>query len=293
MDNVSTPKAPNYWRSWLILALYVIVLFLSNYGFSALWILSFPLALIFAIMHGSRKYGWKGACLFILISVIVSLGYENLSIATGFPFGWYHWSHEKNPGPFIGNVPLLTAVAYCGTGYISWTLAQILVAKPGGDSGKSLMFITPALAAFIMVMWDMSMDPMASTVAGVWVWHHGGGFYGVPLSNFLGWWLVVYTIYQLFALFALSNRLPTRPVYNAAYWYQVIIFYFFIGVGNILPNQLHSKEVATDMAGKTWNVGDIYEGTLIVAIFTMGFVCLLAAARVFRMSAIEDLNTPI
>ena len=32
--------------------------------------------------------------------------------------------------------------------------------------------------AFIMVSWDVAMDPYQSTVTGDWIWHDGGGYFG-------------------------------------------------------------------------------------------------------------------
>jgi putative membrane protein len=46
-----------------------------------------------------------------------------------------------------------------------------------------------------MVAWDLSMDPVWSTVMHSWIWLQGGAYFGVPVSNFLGWYLTVYVIY--------------------------------------------------------------------------------------------------
>jgi hypothetical protein len=53
-----------------------------------------------------------------------------------------------------------------------------------------------------MVSWDLTIDPMMSTINGSWVWHNGGSYFGVPVSNFLGWYLTVYVFFQCFALYA-------------------------------------------------------------------------------------------
>jgi uncharacterized membrane protein len=58
-----------------------------------------------------------------------------------------------------------------------------------------LSLATPAIASFIMVSWDLTIDPMMSTITGNWVWHNGGSYFGVPVSNFLGWYLTVYVFF--------------------------------------------------------------------------------------------------
>jgi uncharacterized membrane protein len=43
------------------------------------------------------------------------------------------------------------------------------------------------IASFLMVMWDLGLDPTASTIRHLWTCQQGGGSFGVPLSNYLGW----------------------------------------------------------------------------------------------------------
>jgi putative membrane protein len=52
-----------------------------------------------------------------------------------------------------------------------------------------------------MVLWDLAMDPASSTIQKLWIWEKGGGFFGVPLSNYVGWFLTVYVFMQLFAFY--------------------------------------------------------------------------------------------
>jgi Carotenoid biosynthesis protein len=40
----------------------------------------------------------------------------------------------------------------------------------------------PLVAAFVMVMWDLTMDPIAATVQKQWIWHDGGSWFTLALS---------------------------------------------------------------------------------------------------------------
>ena len=288
LDNTNKSKS-NFINAipYVFLALYILLAIASLY-INILGLLCFPVGLLFAFFHSSRRYGWSGAAFFILICLAISIAYENLSIATGFPFGFYHWSVTKNPGPWIGTVPLLTGIAYCGTGYISWVLAEILIGRinPIIDKARNV-FITPLVAAFIMVMWDLGMDPMSSTVYHVWEWTYGGGYFGVPLSNFLGWYLVTWTIYQVFSLFTAYRKTALIPMINRNYDYLAVFFYISIAVNNMLPSELNSKETVTDLSGKVWLVANLYETTLIVTIFSMGFVSVLSLIRLRNLNVLE------
>jgi hypothetical protein len=44
----------------------------------------------------------------------------------------------------------------------------------------------PLVAAFIVVGWDACFDPGSSTLDRLWIWQKGGGYFGVPLTNYLG-----------------------------------------------------------------------------------------------------------
>jgi putative membrane protein len=65
---------------------------------------------VFAFMHGSRRLGWASMGTFFGIAFVVSWCLESLSIATGFPFGHYHYTSKL--GPKLGTVPLLIMPAY-------------------------------------------------------------------------------------------------------------------------------------------------------------------------------------
>src|SRR6266849_1624151 len=69
---------------------------------------TFPTILLlfpFTLIHGMKRYPWKGIAVFIVITVIVSGIMENMSILTGFPFGHYYYTDAL--GPKVTLVPLL------------------------------------------------------------------------------------------------------------------------------------------------------------------------------------------
>jgi hypothetical protein len=96
-----------------------------------------------ADFHGSRQFGWRNMLAFAVICLVVSNIFENLSILTGFPFGHYHYS--DNLGPKLLLVPLLIGPAYLGVGYLSWTVARLILGgvRPAADR----VFALPVLAA--------------------------------------------------------------------------------------------------------------------------------------------------
>lgn len=89
-------------------------------------------------------------------------------------------------GSKLLHVPILLGVAYWGMGYLSWTLGRPILGDVQSPLAGSRVVTLPLVASLIMVAWDLSMDPIWSTIVHGWIWRQGGAYFGVPLSNFLG-----------------------------------------------------------------------------------------------------------
>ena len=232
---------------------------------------------IFALIHGARLYGWRGILTFTAICMVAGNIFENLSIHTGFPFGRYYFTGLM--GPKVLAVPILLGLAYVGMAYLSWTLARLILGRLDLPLAGWRLVSTPLIAACIMVSWDLSMDPMWSTVLRAWVFPNGGTYFGVPISNFLGWYLTVWTIYQSFA-FYLWKRPAEVMRLSAGYWRQALLFYGISAAGNLLLLiPLAGSPVVSDPAGIAWNVSDIAAACAMVTVLTMGAFTLLAWVR--------------
>ncbi|MGA2135454.1 MAG: carotenoid biosynthesis protein [Bryobacteraceae bacterium] len=231
----------------------------------------------FALIHGARFYGWRGILTFTAICVAVGNVSENLGVRTGFPFGHYYFTGFM--GPKILAVPILLGLAYVGLAYLSWTLARVILGGIDAPLAGWRVCTTPMAAACIMVAWDLSLDPVWSTILRAWVFRDGGAYFGVPVSNFLGWYLTVWLIYQSFALY-LRKATATTVRLRTGYWRQALWFYAVSAAGNLLlviPQA--GPAMVTDPAGVAWRVGDITRACALVTVFTMGAFCLLAWAR--------------
>jgi uncharacterized membrane protein len=241
----------------------------------------FPIFLfLFALIHGAKRYGWKGNVVLIVITLIVSNILENLSILTGFPFGHYYYT--ANLGPKLFLVPILIGPSYVAFGYLAWVLSTIFLGEVRRRSTAFTTVAVPLVASFMMVSWDLALDPSASTILHDWIWTQGGGYFGVPISNFLGWSLTVYVFLQLFALYRrhrgsddLSRGIPLSR------YLQVILIYVFTGGRFVIVYLLSTNMQVTDAVGQVWRTGDIYETSAIFAIYTMIFISILALATLF------------
>ena len=234
-------------------------------------------AALFALIHGAMFYRLRGILAFIGICLLIGNVLENLGVLTGFPFGHYYFTDLMGPKLFA--VPILLGLAYVGMSYLSWTLARIIAVPPRGGLAGSQVVTVPLLASFIMVAWDLSQDPIWATILRAWVWREGGAYFGVPVSNFLGWYLTVYVIFQLFALYTRdrSINLDSLPY---GYWHIAVVFYAISAAGNILLVIPRSgPSIVLDPAGVAWRVSDITWTSALISIFTMGVFALIAWIR--------------
>jgi putative membrane protein len=207
-----------------------------------------------------------------------------MSILTGFPFGHYYYTDGLGPKLFL--VPLLIGPAYLGTGYLAWTLARLILGATEQRLPGYFIFTVPVLASFLMVSWDLSFDPLASTINHLWIWQQGGNYFGVPFSNFMGWFLTVFVFFQLFALYLRNRQNAYAPVQAMAreYWLQAVIFYGVIGLG-IALNILTQTTNATiaDARGVLWRTQDIYVVSGLVSIFTMIAFTVLSLMKIAEL----------
>lgn len=167
------------------------------------------LSVIFAFIHAYKRYGLKHFLVFLGIVLIVGNFYENLSIATTFPFGPYHYTDSL--GPKFIYTPLIINIAYFQMIYIVWNLSSAILSYYENTIKGKFILAIPVVSMFIMVMWDVAMDPIMSTLSGHWEWHQGGAFFGVPIQNYYGWYLCVFTMFQLFSLYMSKQGKQITP----------------------------------------------------------------------------------
>jgi uncharacterized membrane protein len=235
---------------------------------------------VFLFVHGARAYGLRTTVVFAVIVLVVSNIFENVSIATGFPFGHYHYNASFDPKLFA--VPLLIGPAYVGMGYLAWTLARLLLGRATGALSGASVITVPIIASFLMVAWDLTFDPIASTLNSAWIWEQGGSYFGVPFSNFAGWFLTVLVFLALFAAY-LSRRSQSagRPErLTSQYWLQAVALYAAAAIPALIGPLTHSGVgFVSDMAGTVWRVEDLYLGVALAAIFTMIPFAVIAGLR--------------
>lgn len=275
------------WRTtlWVITAVIALGTIVTSFV-PAVGVLLVLVQIAFLLIHGARRYGWPGIAVFVVAGLVISNILENLSIATGFPFGHYHFTG----GGKIFEVPWFIGLAYIATGYLSWIVATALLGDVRRNSPWLTTIGTPVIGAFVMTAWDLSLDPTAGTISQIWIWENGGGYFGVPLVNFLGWTLTVYLFMQVFALYQRGRG--AQPVTgpglardqpgDLASDLQGVVLYGLTGLPFVIGyfTNEHTTFTVTDAAGAVWRTADIYEASALATIYGMFFFALVALLRI-------------
>ena len=271
---------------WVFIALYVLMsaarLLHNTYLQRLTPFISVALLMGFATIHGIRRYGWIHFAVFSIVTFVISWGYETSSILTGFPFG--HYVYTDKLVPKLGLVPMLIMPAYFSMGYLAWTLGHVLLDRFDDRLAGAEVVLVPMLASFVMVMWDLTIDPASSTIAGVWIWRDGGSYFGVPLVNFIGWYLCVFTIYLAFALYLQHSAASTGDpnLGERSTWTLPALMYAAVMLPRLIEPVASDSVRVTSHDGHVWWTGDIHIASALVAAFTMLFVTVLALVRVSR-----------
>jgi bisanhydrobacterioruberin hydratase len=158
---------------------FVSTLFIAFPSFIALW----------------RYLGSKVAALSLLSLSVLGFAVETIGVATGFPYGPFYYGGSLGPKvaglvPFLlplSWVPLVLGAVAATSRFASGAGSRVFPYSLGERSEPRSEATRWVLsAAVLLALVDGVLDPGAAAL-GFWVWPEGGIYYGVPMTNYLGW----------------------------------------------------------------------------------------------------------
>lgn len=174
------------------------------------------LAMAWRDLGPRRAFSWLG------LGFGLAFAAEYASTRISFPFGLYHYTGATAGRElFLSNVPFFDPLCFPFLAYASWCLARLCLGRSRG-AGVVL------LSALLMMILDVVVDPLAVRgerwfLGHLFFYPDGGAYFGVPLSNFAGWFLVGSAIVGGFL--ALTGAVPTAsPVPGVLLYYGVLAF---------------------------------------------------------------------
>jgi putative membrane protein len=192
------------------------------------------LALSCVLIHSSGREGGRRTLVFAVLVIVVTLAAESLGVATGLIFGSYHYTDRFGP-LFLGLVPFVIPLVWLNMMYPSYVIAGWIV--PRTSDGRQRILGVAALGGLVLTSWDLAVDP-GMVYKGHWIWDTPGGYFGIPWSNFFGWWLTTFVTLALY-LWISQWISPARPAATeTADDRPMLIMYALTGLNSIIGDFL-------------------------------------------------------
>jgi uncharacterized membrane protein len=143
------------------------------------------------IAAGVADLGWRRTLAFTASVWPVALVAELSSTRTGFPFGFYQYTGlTVGRELFIADVPFIDSLSFVFLAYAAFCLARAALA--GRAASRWMMAIATGV---LMMALDVVIDPLAVRgdrwfLGPLFAYTPPGPYFGVPLSNFVGWVIV-------------------------------------------------------------------------------------------------------
>jgi len=173
-----------------------------------------------------RGAGWRSALLTVLPVLPLAWLAEFVGSSTGFPFGSYHYTGALQPQ--LAGVPLLIPLAWLMMLPPSWAVASLVIKSRTLSPPVPVRLAWALVAALAFTVWDLFLDPQM-VAWNFWVWDKPGAYFGIPLVNYLGWFLVSFA----FSFFLLPSSLPAKLlllIYGVTWFLQSFGQFFFWGL---------------------------------------------------------------
>jgi putative membrane protein len=157
------------------------------------YVFAFLLSFLFL---GWRFFGWRRTLVWLTVGYGIAWLSEISSITNGFPYGEYHYVYESMPGELmVLGVPFFDSLSYAFLTFASFSTAVFILGRKHANGTAASVL----LGALLTMLLDVMVDP-PSTMGEKWFlgrihyYAHPGWYFGVPLTNFGGWFITALAI---------------------------------------------------------------------------------------------------
>lgn len=175
---------------------------------SVFLILAGAVAFIYAMAtFGPRK----GIIISVLIGV-TTFSVEGLSAYFDVFFGNYDYT-DRFP-PLLFGVPI-------GIGFAWIVMIMAGHALTATISNKVMRVV---IASLYVVALDLVLDPVAFVVKEYWIWESDSAYYGIPWTNFAGWFFIAIVWQSILICFKTTKQPELSKQIKIVFWTIVILF---------------------------------------------------------------------
>ena len=189
--------------------------------------------LIFTIFYASTVLKFR---VFLLLGIAFAAG--GLSELLGTTYGWIYGQRYYYTATFLGyklfgRVPFSILLLWTIIIMLAYSITNIIDPANFFSLKKTLNFrsfayvlLLSTLDGFLAMNLDLILDPIYVGF-GAWVWPAGGAYFGVPISNFLGWFFVAFAATLIFRIYSLNKPYEIEV---DIYYLAPVIAYAIMGI---------------------------------------------------------------
>lgn len=102
-------------------------------------------------------------------------------------------------GPKLDVIPVAVVCGWVVLIYIAWVVTNLLIdGSPIPTRHTPDLIIFRALVgSLVITTFDLNADPIG-VGNGWWVWLDGGVYFGVPIHNYVGWFILAIVVYLVY-----------------------------------------------------------------------------------------------
>ncbi len=188
-------------------------------------------------LHAAHHLGSKQALAFFAVCVLGEWTCEQINISFGGIFFGHLIYDDVLVGPKIGDVPFVVPFTVGAFMWPPFVIGSILLHERAvvvAEKGEGIirLIFRCVILAMIHVAWLFGIEPTAMKMG---LYHYVGltvdspnTFYGVPMSEFLGWFLMAFGMYFIYCKFlAPRMEMPKERVVNL--WVDSIPYLLYGG----------------------------------------------------------------
>ncbi len=147
------------------------------------------------LLSASLSLGFRRTILYLPIGYTVAWASEWLSVHYGIPYGFYRYLPTTvGQELWIGGIPFMDSLSYVFLSYASFCASSLIqrVISPHAWFKNPPTWWQTFGGAYLMVLLDIIIDPISLRgdrwfLGKIYEYPDVGVYFGVPLSNFVGW----------------------------------------------------------------------------------------------------------
>jgi uncharacterized membrane protein len=186
-----------------------------------------PIAL--TLLHASLVFARARGFLLVLLSFLMGLAFESAGVRFGFVFGSHYAYNSQEFGLVLWGVPLIVPLYWAVFIYLGYSITTSFLVwtnrhKPEMRSNDfATLPLLIMLDGIIVVAIDVFLDPLM-VFHDKWFWSGGGPFFGIPVGNYVAWFLVTIVTTGIFRVFEWRFAQQPKQVDKSVYVTPVVAY---------------------------------------------------------------------